>query len=55
MSDQQIILSGVLKGTFASGSMKSNANAISGHLLKEVPKLLDALCSDRVKSQIMME
>lgn len=40
MSDQQIILSGVLRRTW---SMKSNANAISGYLLKGVPKLLDTL------------
>lgn len=43
MSDQQILLSGVLRGAFARGNMKSNANAISGHLLKGVPNLLDAL------------
>lgn len=39
MPDQEIILSGVLRGTFSSGSMKSNANATNGHLLKGVPKL----------------
>lgn len=31
------------EGDFSKWSMKSNANAINGHLLKGVPRLLDAL------------